>query len=80
MTDFKLTRVAEDSDLDVNVPDASPNSGRCALPWCVPELLDDDPERFGFKRSGPRKKSDIYEDDDYGAVMSSKAEFEHGIR
>ena len=58
LTGFKLTRVAEDSDLDVNVPDVSPNSGRCALPWCTPELLD--LERFRFKRSGPRKKSDRY--------------------
>ena len=58
MADFRLMRVAEDSDPDADVPDTSSNSGRCALPWCAPELLD--PERFGLKRSGPRKKSDIY--------------------
>ena len=63
MTGFKLTRVAEDLDPDANVPDTPPNSGRCALPWCAPELLD--PERFGFKRSGPTRKPDIFHGDDY---------------
>jgi len=26
--------------------------------WCAPELLD--PERYGLKRGGPTKESDIY--------------------
>ena len=37
---------------------ASTSTGGVTLRWSPPELLD--PERFGAKRDGPTKKSDVY--------------------
>jgi len=36
----------------------SSTNGESTQRWCAPELLD--PERYGLKRGGPTKKSDIY--------------------
>lgn len=57
MTDVGLTRVASDISSNTLTTTTSMNDGH-TLRWSAPELLD--PERFGFKRGGPTKKSDIY--------------------
>ena len=44
----------------MNSPGTAPVTpgGATTVRWSPPELLD--PERFGSKRGGPTKKSDIY--------------------
>ena len=58
LTDVGLTRIAGDLSSGTATTNTSTTDGDCTMRWCAPEILD--PERFGFKRGGPTKKSDIY--------------------
>lgn len=51
-------RVAGDLSSNTVTTNTSTTDGGYTVRWSAPELLD--PERFGFKRGGPTKKSDIY--------------------
>ena len=51
-------RIAGDLSSGTATTNTSTTDGDCTVRWSAPEILD--PERFGFKRGGPTKKSDIY--------------------
>ena len=51
-------RVAGDLSSNTATTNTSTTDGGYTVRWSAPELLD--PERFGLKRGGPTKKSDIY--------------------
>lgn len=58
LADVGLTRVAGDLSSNTATTGTTSTEGANSTRWCPPEILD--PERFGFKRGGPTKKSDVY--------------------
>lgn len=57
IADVGLTRIAPDM-VSVTAGSMTDDNSNCSSRWGAPELLD--PERFGSKRRGPTKKSDIH--------------------
>ena len=57
LADVGVTRVAGELTSSAT-SNTSSSGGEHTLRWCPPERLD--PERFGFEKSNPTKKSDIY--------------------
>ena len=57
LADVGLTRIAPDM-FSVTTGSVTGDSSNHGPRWCAAELLD--PERFGSKRRGPTKKSDIH--------------------
>lgn len=57
LTDVGFTRVASDLS-STYTTDQSKTEVGCTMRWSAPELRD--PERYGLKKGGPTKKTDIY--------------------